>query len=429
MFTLRPYQTAGAEWVHRKPFALLLDEPRVGKTATLLAGARQAGFRRIAVLSPAIAREHWRREQAQVCPEASLWVESYDRLVRSTASCLRAVQTLKPEVLLLDEAHFLNNPGARRTRLVYGNSRIPGLASRVSAVWGATGTLWPNHIGEAWTHLRYAGATTLSQDAFWRRYCHTYDGEWGLVVKDVRSEHLEEFLGLLRPLSLRRRLADIWPDLPAVQWSQMPLTLSGADYRALCRLGQDADAQRAVRGLEEGQERVSGNTSSLHRQIGELKAAAVADQAEDLLETQGVQKLVIFGWHTSVLEHLHHRLRRFGAVLVHGSTTEAQRWAAMDAFQETPQCRVIVGQIRSMGTAVKLNAARHILFAELSWNLGEVVQAAKRILDPLREEHPEVLVPTVFGTLDERISTTLERKARHMGLLNSFTDTESVQCA
>jgi len=428
VITLRPYQEAAAAWLPTLRNALLLDAPRVGKTYPLLAASERAGAKRIAVLGPAIAREVWRRAHADMACTSELIVESYDKMVVGHDHAER-FRSFKPDVLILDECHRLRNGTAKRTKRVYGRDfdMREGVASAAGAVWGASGSLAPNNLGETWTHLHAMGRTDRSFPSFLHRYCHVSQTPWGIRVGNPRPERVEEFKQLLAPISMRRRYKDVWPDLPPIAWNTIPLEMTAGHRADLLRAQQEVQLDRVLERLpsatpDQAQAMLGSveiGTSSLRRLVSEIKTPMVIEQVREMLDG-GLDKLVVCGWHTAALDQMHAAFAPYGSELIYGATSERQRWAKMDRFQTDPSCRILVGQIQTMGESITLNAARHLLFAEYDWNLGLVLQAAVRILDPARAEPMEIMVCSLAGTIDDAIADVMVRKGRHHDILNNL---------
>jgi SNF2 family DNA or RNA helicase len=303
-----------------------------------------------------------------------------------------------------------------------------GLKDYAGAVWGLTGTLIPNHLGEAWTHLYAAGATTRRYVPFQQRYCEGYESAYGWKPTGVREEHLEEYLAMLRPLSLRRRLRDIWKDLPPVSWNVVPLEGADRAIRELHRLERELRLDKLSAALRQAPPEeldallrdADVNTSEYQRLVSEAKRPLVLEEIKLLLDG-GVDKLVVFAWFRDTVDYLtEHLTADYGAVKLYGGTTDKNRDAAVARFQTDPTCRVIVGNVKSMGTAVALHAARHALFADSSWSMGDTVQAAKRIITPDQTEPFELIVCSLAGTTDDAVAQSHARKAEQAGVLNAI---------
>ena len=64
MYSLMPHQRTGGDFLANRAFALLADDPGLGKTAQAVHGADLAGCRKILVLAPAAVRSVWAKEFA-----------------------------------------------------------------------------------------------------------------------------------------------------------------------------------------------------------------------------------------------------------------------------------------------------------------------------------------------------------------------------
>lgn len=425
---LRPYQETSADWLTGMPNALLLDEPRVGKTAPSLVAAARMGAKKIAVLGPAIAREHWRRQHAEWAPGTELMVDSVNRIATSRSRA-DEFRRWRPDVLILDEAQLLRSVDAKRTIAVYGRKfdKQGGIAGAAGVVWGLSGTLAPNHIGETWTHLHAMGQTDMSAVAFLYHFCQVIETQYGPMAREPREENIEEFKALLRPISMRRRRRDIWPDLPLAAWNTIPMVMSDPLRREVARIERElateavrrqlvgATPEEAAKIIEDAEPHMAAFRAALAR----LKAPLIEEQIKDLLDS-GVQKLVVLAWHKEMIDGLHARLRPYAPAKIYGATSDRDRWFEIDRFQNNPACRVMIGNIETMGTCIALNAANHAMFAEYHWNLGSVIQAALRIIDVNRQERPEIMVPMLAGTIDEAVASTLAWKAEHATILNEL---------
>ena len=422
--TLRPFQADDAEWLAPMPHAFLLHETRVGKTYSALAGYAAAGGQKLAVLGPAIARGVWRRAFAEMESPGELLVDSYDRAAVNDDLCRRIMQW-KPDVLVLDEAHRLRTPSAKRTRIVYGHRcQNDLLASHAGAVWRLSGTLAPKHLGETWTHLHAAGATERGYHAFLHRYTTGYESPFGW--KPTGTKNVEEFRAMLAPLSRRLRRRDVYTTLDP-RWNTIPLEVTAGVKAGIEKAVQEAKLDRILARAQSATPEeaaallasVEIGATHLQSLMSGAKMPLVLQEAIELLDA-GIEKLVIVGWHKAMLEGLVQGLKGYGAELIYGPTPEKQRWARMDRFQTEPDCRVLVGQIETMGEAIALSASRHILFAEYTWSLGKVIQAATRIFNPDHTEPMEVMVCSLAGTVDDALAALLLREAEQHRVLNSL---------
>ena len=145
--TFRPYQIEGAKFLASKRYALLADDPGLGKTAQSVRACDAIGARTVAVVCPASVVLNWRREFDRWWPDwlerPLLYVESYDKVARH---CWREPNF---DLLIVDEAHYAKTPTAARTKALYGKSADgSGLVSKAKRTWLLTGTPAPNNPAE-----------------------------------------------------------------------------------------------------------------------------------------------------------------------------------------------------------------------------------------------------------------------------------------
>lgn len=427
---LRPYQDEDATWLSQQTFALYLADCRVGKTVTSLLAAGRRGAQRVVVITKAIVREQWRAEAAKWAPGITILVESYDKLARDR-NLRQQIANFAPDVLIVDEGQRIKNPTAKRTKSVYGKTcrlDTAGIGHFASAIWVLSGTLMPNHLGEAWTHLAAFDRTRLDAIPFLTRYNQTVDTRYGPMVVGVNRARVPEFLDLLRPVTRRRRFREVFPHVARPRWTEVPLALDAAGRKRL-RTVADELAVEAVRRdlaraktLEEQEEILASaepHMAALRNALGEIKAPLVAEKVADLLES-GEEKVVVFAWHRTTLTALERLLKGFGVARVDGSTPDGKRNAAIKAFRTTKGTRIFLAQIQTANEGIPLHEARVLVFAEYSWSLGDVIQASQRIVSGDRTDQPEIVVPTLQGTIDEDVAKTVVRKAEHASTMNQL---------
>lgn len=406
MPALMPYQVAGAEFLARKQFALLADEPGLGKTAQAIVAADLVASGRVCVVCPASVVENWRRE-------IDRWsLGLFDAEVFSFDTAHRAEGDF--DTLIVDEAHYLKTPKTQRTRAVYGQEWSygdGGLIDRARHVFLLTGTPMPNNPSEIWTHLHalapflIKGRTgkTRTYGSFVGRYCYTRDNGFGAQIVGARNH--DELRGLLGDFMLRRTKVEVLPELPELRFDELAVP-GRIDPAAM---GEEADLVR--RTLEEhgvdGLKLIAGHATTLRRLTGAAKVAGVASWTRDWL-TNGGGKIVLFAQHRAVIEGLKEELARYvGVASIDGSTRDRQR--QVDEFQNG-DARVFVGQIQAAGAGITLTAASDLVFVESSWVPGENEQAAQRIHRVSQNEACLVRFAMLAGSIDEHVQRAVARK-------------------
>lgn len=447
MLDLLPYQLDGAAWLHPRRRGGLFDEPGVGKTAQVIRTADMAEARRIVVVCPAIAREHWRGEfrkfgrlARRVLKAANIhdfraWERgrfdvllcSYEMAVKWAPLMIARMEPL--DLIVFDEAHYLKNSQAKRTKALLGPTAdgIEGLLEwGAKALW-VTGTPIPNDPHDIWTFLRFCGVMPLSPAAFERRYFTARQGTFS-VRHEPRADMVDELRALIANNSIRRRLVDVGVDLPPIF---LTTSLVEGDTTAIRDLlanhpGLDSRIADAIAAMPQDQfdlaamiQRVDADSAAvLRRLIGEAKALPYGQMLVHELHS-GLDKMAVFGIHRRALQILQQYLldHNIQCVLINGDTPEKHREAYVRAFQEDAECRVLLGNIRAAGTAITLTAASHIDMLESDWSPAANWQALKRVHRLTQTRTVRGRFITLADSFDEIVNGIVAEKTERIGML------------
>lgn len=416
------YQKTGADFLAARRHALLGDKMGLGKTIQAIEACNITGARRLAVACPAIAKINWQREVEKWSTYGiELKVESYNKL--ATDKDLRnRWAAWRPDVLVIDEAHYLKSADSSRTKSMYGpHCRNNGLAGCAGAVWGLSGTLTPNNAAELFPHLRALFPQALPGGGTYADFLNTYTrwemGDHGPKV--LGNKNLADLRAAIAPHLLRRVTEEVLPDLPRVFVSDLPVD-GGKALDAVKKLEDSVEVQELVYRLEEGAPipDADPHIASFRKVCGVAKAEAVAESVIEMLENNQIDKIVLFAYHREVISILREKLAKFSPVHVWGGDSDALRQQAIDGFQNKPQVRVFIGQITACATAVTLTAAHHCVFVETSWVPSDNEQAIYRLRRIGQKSQIMVRIAHLDKSIDEAIQKTVARKVR--GLLQLY---------
>lgn len=443
--SLFPYQLEGAKYLASKDQALLADEMGLGKSCQAITAADMANLHTILVCGPACARVNWLREFAQWSifdrPATVLFtakkalttklegvvVVSYDLLTNEKV--LAKLKKVNWEVLILDEAHYLKERTAKRTKAAYRH-----LATVAQKVWRLTGTPAPNNASELWTHLNSAGLFSGNYHQFVDLYCTGFDTGFGLKITGTKN--LPQLKALLGKFMLRRKKSDVMTQLPPISYHSVVVEPSPVDEELWfadrfiaggtreafhAELKEKNDALKALWAQSQGSrnqtdsriavlEGLATPMSTLRRYIGLSKVPEVVKILRDELETGAMEKVVIFSVHRDVIVSLRDALKDFGALAYFGGMDPKKKQQAIDRFQNHPKYRVFIGHIIAAGTAITLTSANEVVFVEPSWVPAENAQAAMRCHRIGQTKPVRVRIFSVAGSIDEDINMALRRK-------------------
>lgn len=426
MLELFPFQVEGANFLAARRHAFLGDKMGLGKTPQAIVGAEAAGARKIAVACPAIARINWQRE----IDRWSIYglqakIQSFDML--GMHKPLREEWAeFKPDVLVIDEAHYLKTPDTARTKALYGpHTRGDGLIQHAGACWRLSGTLAPNYAVEVYTHLRASFPQLLPGDGSYVDFLRKY-ALWEIDLrrgyKIMGTKNLGELRELLAPHLLRRLPEQVLPDMPEVMLGELPIPQDAAAgaLRELRELEALAEVQELLSKMDDTEDPadVEPHIARYRRVCGLAKVPALVETIDEELTSGQYEKIVVFAQHREVIAGLVAGLNRHNPVKVWGGDSDKVRQQAVDVFQNKPQCRVFVGQLQAASTVITLTSASEILFAEQSWVPGDNEQAIYRLRRIGQKSRINARVSFLADSLDEAINRSVSRKVA--GLLQLY---------
>jgi superfamily II DNA or RNA helicase len=417
---LKPFQRAGVSYLLTQRRAFLADEQGLGKTVEALAALETDGAYPALVVCPASLKLNWMRELERWLPdrtaqalsgngggapieEAEITVVNYDIV----AARLPELCALEPRALVLDESHHCKNAAAKRTQAV---QRLSAVVPPEGLVLALTGTPVVNRPAELISQLRILGR--LQDFGSGTQFSQRFRGP---------DAHVRLHWHLRARCFARRLKADVLPQLPAKTRAIVPVELDNeAEYRLAERdvvawlqtqpldLGElDAKVAAALR----AERLVRLNALKLLAARGKLRAAMT--WIHDFCSSG--ERLVVFAHHREIQRAL---LERFPAALhILGEDSHAARDATVDEFQAAGHSgnQLIVCSIEVAGQGLTLTRASNVVFLELDWTPAKHDQAEDRCHRIGQRDAVNASYLLAAGTVDETISTLLERKRAVIG--------------
>lgn len=444
-----PFQCVGIAFAASRPASLIADEMGLGKTIEALGVINARKAKTALVICPASLRLNWANELRKwlVKPrkigiangpyfpptDCEAVVCNFDILAKHR----HRIRARRWGALIVDEAHYLKNPKAKRTREVLGYRSIEPIAADVRLF--LTGTPIVNRPVELWPILHSLDSEGLgrSWQAYVLRYCGAYRNRWGWDTSGATN--LAELQASLREsVMIRRRKGDVLADLPPKRRQVVTLPAEGAEeiVRAECAAydehrGQIAQAERAVElsqasddpaDYERAVAHLRGLQGVLFQQIARFRRATALAKLPYLLahvaDAIEAGKVVVFCHHKDVVAAV---AEKFGTrcVTLTGDTALADRQAAVERFQSDPECALFVGTIGAGGVGITLTASSHVIFAELDWVPATLTQAEDRLHRIGQRGSVLVQHLVLDNSLDARLAETIIGK---QGVLDAALD-------
>ena len=414
---LYPFQQTGVEFLRRMPRAILADEMGLGKTAQVLSAL---DGQRALVVCPASVRNVWSDEVTKWRPNLSVDVVESGKHRASGADItvisydlFGKVQLKRPATIVCDEAHYLQSRNSRRTRSVYYGAGEAG-SDRSPRLWLLTGTpLW-SRPRSLFPLLHLCAGTTLGRYKDYHAYAVAFcngrmvrrprrGGAWSNVFDDTGASNLDKLHDLVAPYMVRRLKADVLADLPSKTRQFIPINsgLSKAE-KDLGALDLDSLGDNGL---------PPGPIATAVKETALRKVGLALSHLHDVLANEN--KVVVFAWNLAVLDALQSGLAEYGTVRIDGSTSPADRAAAVRLFQDTHSIanpRVFLGQTAAAGTGLTLTAARVAVFVQPDWTPATLLQAEDRI-HRIGQDYPVLIQHLVtVGSVEETMLAKVRDK-------------------
>ena len=432
-----PFQKAGIKYAMQRPATLIGDEMGLGKTVQVCGLINQTQPESVLIICPASLKVNWQRElerwlvndytigiaSGKELPDTQIVIINYDILNKYRTILGRR----RWDLSVADEAHYIKNPKAKRSKLVVHIMQQSG--RRVLL----TGTPIVNRPAELFNLLQLLDPDRW--DNFFKyaqRYCAAYQGQWGWDFSG--SSNLGELQNILRRTVMVRRLKeDVLTDLPAKRRQVIPIPLNGyseqvrkekdledqyADEIAQAQndmaqadIAEDKKAyQAAVAKLRDLTKVQFTEMSEVRHETALLKVKDVISHVKDLMDS--VDKVVVMAHHHDVIDELEAGLSEFNPVSLTGRDNQTHRQNAVDRFQTDPKCRLFIGSIQASGVGITLTAASTVVFAELDWVAGNLSQAEDRCHRIGQTDSVLVQHIVIDGSIDARMAQTVIAKQK-----------------
>lgn len=459
--TLYPFQSRGVEFIDEcAGRALIADEMGLGKTVQALAWCKLHNEESpVLIICPSSVKINWTREVSKWLNEddfqildgrtpyeitGKFVVINYDIL----DSWVPALREYEFRVLIVDEAHYLKNSSAKRTK------SFKRLAKSFEKIIALTGTPIENAPIELWNIVSVLNPRIFpNYYAFTQRYCDAKNDGFGRNVKGVSN--MEELHRILTStIMIRRKKLDVLTELPAKIISVIPLTIDNRrEYQAAEKqfieflkakfhsdLNKDG-IERELKAYARKHEMQVGDvldsddlTNIKDLKIEKAKAApvlvqmgilkqlackgkmkAVTEWIKDFLESG--EKLVVFAINKDVITEL---MKQFpNAARLDGSTSQVNRQTAIDSFQKDEKCRLFIANMKAGGIGITLTAASNVAMIQFPWTPSELSQAADRVHRISQTKQVTVWNIVAANTIEEKIIKALSIKEK---IINDVLD-------
>ncbi|NWR69179.1 SMAL1 protein, partial [Centropus unirufus] len=420
--SLMPFQREGVNFaILRNGRLLLADDMGLGKTIQAICIA--AYYRKewpLLVVTPSSVRFTWAEAFHRWLPSLSpdstnVIVTGKDNLTASLINIIsfdllsKMDRQLKStfHVVIVDESHFLKNIKTARCR-----AAMP-LLKAAKRVILLSGTPAMSRPAELYTQIAAVQPAFFPQfHSFGLRYCDAKKMPWGWDYSG--SSNLTELKILLEESIMIRRLkSDVLSQLPAKQRKMVVVAPEGISAKTKAALA--AEAKKMAKGYKNKQQEKEALLLFYNR-TAEAKIHSVVEYIVELLES-GNDKFLVFAHHKIMLDAIVAELEKkhVDYIRIDGSTPSAERQSLCQTFQFSEKKIVAVLSLTAANMGLTLSAADLVVFAELFWNPGILIQAEDRAHRIGQTSSVNVHYLVAKGTADDYLWPMIQEKIKVLG--------------
>jgi SWI/SNF-related matrix-associated actin-dependent regulator 1 of chromatin subfamily A len=405
---LRDYQLEAVRKVLRYKRLMFSMEMGLGKTPTSIYAYIQVGGTCL-IVCPASLRKNWAKEFLRftgiaVCEVIKVSdivpnrvnIISYTLLHREEVA--KRLNQLKISMFIVDESHYVKNADAKRTKalveLIHKNkeafvilltgtpaSRPMDLFSQLAMLDGATfNKFFPKHPSQ-W-YKRH------NEFFFAQRYCDptlTYIHSGKKVFTFKGCTRPWELQAMLNRYMFRKTKNDITSGLPKkLRYKTELPCFNQTDAVDMKKGFQELDRLREV---ENGEATAQRKLMELVRLTSKLKQKWVVPKVLELVDHSNWSvnctnsgKVLVFTHHHDMTDAICSVLVTAGIphIRIDGRVVPNKRAELVNLFQTDIKTKVAVLSIKAAGTGLNLFAANKVIFTELIWDTGDMLQAEDR---------------------------------------------------
>lgn len=431
--TLRTYQQTGLNWLKFMQElgmgACLADDMGLGKTVQVLAlldRLRSSAQTKSLLIIPASLMGNWQKEIKRFAPKLRYQTiysskddfdlqDSFDLLITTYGMAMRLekLQSIQWDLIILDEAQAIKNPGTKQTKAI----KLLDAKAKIAL----TGTPIENTLSDLWSLFDFLNAGLLGTAREFNELVKT------LEQSDRGYARLRK---VISPFILRRLKTDktIISDLPEKIESEAYIELAKKQivlYQGLVtELAEKLESAEGIgrKGLVLasitkakqicnhpdqylGQSQFSPSQSGKFQRLGEI-CETIAEKRERVLVFTQFREMT-----EPLAAFLAQVFKREGLIL-HGGTPVKKRAELVDHFCGSEYVPFMVLSLRAGGVGLNLTAANHVIHFDRWWNPAVENQATDRVFRIGQEKNVVVHKFTTLGTIEEKISQMIAEKTQ-----------------
>ena len=399
---------------------ILADDMGLGKTTAAVIASMESGAKKVLIVCPASLKINWDREiknytdRKVLIVEGRKWGSTFDYYIinydilknyhttekSEDSDDYKLLVNEKFDLAIVDEAHYVSNSTANRTRL------LNDVLETIPRVWLLTGTPMTSRPINYFNLLKIVDSPlTLNWQSYVRRYCKGYQFTVGnrKVWNTSGASNLDELRERTKSYVLRRMKTDIL-DLPEKIVTPVFVELSSKMY--------DEELEEFTRISNDNKDKetlsVTLNRLMKIRQLIAYEKIPYTCEIIDKCLDQG-KKVIVFTNFTMSLDMLHEKYKK-NSVILNGSMSKEKKQESVDRFQNEDKVKIFISNIIAGGVGITLTAGEVVVMNDLSFVPAHHSQAEDRAYRYGQQNSVLVYYPVFENTVEKIIYNILQKK-------------------
>ena len=399
---------------------ILADDMGLGKTTAAVIASMESGAKKVLIVCPASLKINWDREiknytdRKVLIVEGRKWGSTFDYYIinydilknyhttekSEDSDDYKLLVNEKFDLAIVDEAHYVSNSTANRTRL------LNDVLETIPRVWLLTGTPMTSRPINYFNLLKIVDSPlTLNWQSYVRRYCKGYQFTVGnrKVWNTSGASNLDELRERTKSYVLRRMKTDIL-DLPEKIVTPVFVELSSKMYdeelEEFTRISNDKKDNETIS--------VTLNRLMKIRQLIAYEKVPYTCEIIDKCLDQG-KKVIVFTNFTMSLDMLHEKYKK-NSVILNGSMSKEKKQESVDRFQNEDKVKIFISNIIAGGVGITLTAGEVVVMNDLSFVPAHHSQAEDRAYRYGQQNSVLVYYPVFENTVEKIIYNILQKK-------------------
>lgn len=443
-YGLREYQNDDVSFLIERGSCLVLNEPRTGKTPTMIKVLENLIPKTILIVAPSSLTYNWSKEiekwsnvlvpyvYSGTPKQREKIMKEYKKQTLYGKALIVSKDTLKVDkelqdmaftVMIVDEAHFLRNWKTAQSVAI----------NKVSAKikYALTGTPAVKHAVDVYGLLHFINPEAFP--SYWQfadRYFVIDEDRWGKNIGKVKTHREKELIEYMAINSVQRKRKEVMEWLPNAQHQNLYVKMEGKQLKLYDQMMDKFFATDDETGNEIDTMNVLNQILRLRQLCLDprlLGFDVVGEKTKALLEyaENNTDPFIVMTTFSSYFKLVKSDLEKLGKKvgIIDGSISQKQKFQTAESFQKGGY-DILLCNIIAAGTGFTLDRSDTVIFLDKDFNPANNEQAQDRIVPTTEARyHPINVISLVAdGSIDRRVNDIIDQKLDLTKIVNNPKD-------